>query len=173
MLRQPSAFAPQRWLHLILFPRASSPSIQTRLTPGLQSVPRRRDPPTSCVVRQSNYLTNLVEQDHRCLKRLVTLAMDFLSLESAWRTVHGDETMQMLRKGQIRGGEKRDRRKQMVFIASLFGVAISAEQERESSRPQHSSQIFCNTTRREEHFRPLPLCFFAVGCERAEVAEEM
>jgi hypothetical protein len=27
--------------------------------------------------------------------------------------------------------------------------------------------------RREGHFRPLPLCLFAVGCERAQVAEEM
>ena len=32
--------------------------------------------------------------------------------------------MNMLRKGQIEGVEKRDNRKQMAFIASLFGVAI-------------------------------------------------
>jgi hypothetical protein len=32
--------------------------------------------------------------------------------------------MNMLRKGQIRGVEKGDSMKQVVFIASLFGVAI-------------------------------------------------
>jgi hypothetical protein len=32
--------------------------------------------------------------------------------------------MNMLRKGQIRGVEKRDNIKQVAFIARLFGVAI-------------------------------------------------
>ncbi len=32
--------------------------------------------------------------------------------------------MNMFRKGQIRGVEKRDSMKQVAFIASLFGVAI-------------------------------------------------
>jgi hypothetical protein len=54
--------------------------------------------------------------------------------------------MNMLRKGQIRGVEKRDSWKQAIFIASLFGVAISAEQENENSRLQHASHISCNTT---------------------------
>jgi hypothetical protein len=54
--------------------------------------------------------------------------------------------MNMLRKGQMRGVEKRDSLKQATFIASLFGVAISAEQENEISRSQHSSHISCNTT---------------------------
>ena len=36
----------------------------------------------------------------------------------------GKRMMNMLRKGQIRGVEKRDSLKQATFIASLFGVAI-------------------------------------------------
>jgi hypothetical protein len=36
--------------------------------------------------------------------------------------------------------------KQVAFIARLFGVAVSAEQESEIVRLQHSSQISCNTT---------------------------
>ena len=75
-------------------------------------------------LRQSKYLNNLVEQDHRFIKRLVKLGMGFFSLETAWRTLQGYEAINMLRKGQIRGVEKGDSMKQAALIASLFGVAI-------------------------------------------------
>ena len=80
--------------------------------------------PALCELRQSKYLNNVVEQDHRFMKRLVKLGMGFFSFETAWRTLQGYEMMNMLRKGQIRGVEKRDSMKQVVFIASLFGMAI-------------------------------------------------
>src|SRR5438270_3555649 len=78
----------------------------------------------TCVLRQRKYLNNLVEQDHRFIKRLVKLGMGFFSSETAWRTLQGFEAMNMLRKGQICGIEKGDSMKQVIFIASLFGVAI-------------------------------------------------
>jgi transposase-like protein len=62
--------------------------------------------PDSCELRQSKYLNNLIEQDHRFIKRLVKLGMGFFSFETAWRTVQGYEAMNMLRKGQIHGVEK-------------------------------------------------------------------
>ena len=80
--------------------------------------------PNSWELRQSKYLNNLIEQDHRFIKRLVKLGMGFFSFETAWRTLQGYETINMLRKGQIRGVEKGDSRKQVAFIASLFGVAV-------------------------------------------------
>jgi len=80
--------------------------------------------PDACQLRQRKYLNNIVEQDHRFIKRLVKLGMGFFSFETAWRTLQGYETMNMFRKGQIRDVEKRDSRKQVVFIASLFGVAV-------------------------------------------------
>ena len=64
------------------------------------------------------------EQVHRFIKRLVKLGMGFFSFETAWRTLQGYEAMNMLRKGQIHGVEKRDSMKQVAFIASLFGVAV-------------------------------------------------
>ncbi len=70
------------------------------------------------------YLNNLVEQDHRFIKRLVKLGMGFFSSETAWRTLQGYEAMNMLRKGQIDNVDKRDSMKQVAFIASLFGVAV-------------------------------------------------
>jgi len=80
--------------------------------------------PDSCELRQSKYLNNLIEQDHRFIKRLVKLGMGFFSFETAWRTVQGYEAMNMLRTGQIHGVEKGDNMNQVTFIASLFGVVV-------------------------------------------------
>src|ERR1700741_5392877 len=61
---------------------------------------------TSCELRQSTYLNNLVEQDHRFIKRLVKPGMGFWSFETAWRTLQGYEAMHMIRKGQMQGVKK-------------------------------------------------------------------
>src|SRR5512142_2170539 len=74
-------------------------------------------------LRQVKYLNNLVEQDHRFIKRLVKPGMGFFSVETAERTLQGYEVMNMIRKGQIRGGGKGDISGQVSFIADLFGVA--------------------------------------------------
>ena len=78
----------------------------------------------SCERRQSKYLNNLIEQDHRVIKRLVKPGMGFFSFETAWRTLQGYETMNMIRKGQMQEVPKRDSSRQATFIAELFGVAI-------------------------------------------------
>ena len=80
--------------------------------------------PDSCELRQCKYLNNLIEQDHRFIKRLVKLGMGFFSFETAWRTLQGYEAMNMRRSGQMQGVEKGDSMKQVAFIASLFGVAV-------------------------------------------------
>ena len=79
--------------------------------------------PESVELRQVKYLNNLIEQDHRFIKRRVKPGMGFFSLETAWRTLQGYEGMHMIRKGQMRGVEKGDMLGQVAFIASLFGVA--------------------------------------------------
>ena len=53
-------------------------------------------------LRQSKYLNNLVEQDHRAVKRRVRPMMGFKSFTSATRLIAGIETMHMVRKGQLR-----------------------------------------------------------------------
>jgi transposase, IS6 family len=79
--------------------------------------------PQSVELRQVKYLNNMVEQDHRFIKRRVKPGMGFFSFVSAWRTLQGYEMMNMVRKGQIRGVEKGDILGQIAFIARLFGVA--------------------------------------------------
>ena len=42
--------------------------------------------PASIELRQVKYLNNLIEQDHRFIKRLVKPGLGFFSFETAWRT---------------------------------------------------------------------------------------
>src|SRR5437763_1617778 len=79
--------------------------------------------PASVELRQVKYLNNLVEQDHRFIKRLVKPAMGFFSFETAERTLQGYEVINLIRKGQVRGVGKGDIPGQVAFIARLFGVA--------------------------------------------------
>ena len=79
--------------------------------------------PEGVKLRQVKYLNNLIEQDHRFIKRLVKPGMGFFSFETAGRTLQGYEAMHMIRKGQARGVGKGDITDQVAFIARLFGVA--------------------------------------------------
>ncbi len=78
--------------------------------------------PVSIELRQVKYLNNLIEQDHRFIKRLVKPGLGFFSFETAWSTLQGYEMINMVRKGQMSGVEKGDILRQIAFIASLFGV---------------------------------------------------
>ncbi len=77
----------------------------------------------SCGLRQVKYLNNIVEQDHRFIKRLVKPGLGFQSFHTAWRTLRGYEIMHMIRKGQINGVAKGDIKNQIKFIEGLFPLA--------------------------------------------------
>jgi transposase, IS6 family len=77
----------------------------------------------SCELRQVKYLNNIIEQDHRFIKRRVAPSLGFASFQTAHRTLRGYEAMNMIRKGQITKIEKGDITGQMRFIENLFGIA--------------------------------------------------
>jgi putative transposase len=52
-------------------------------------------------LRRLKYLNNIVEQDHRAIKRLVRPLLGFKSFWSAAVTLAGIELMHMIRKGQL------------------------------------------------------------------------
>ena len=60
-----------------------------------------RDLNTSMELRQVKYLNNIVEQDHRAIKRLTRPMLGFKSFWSAAITLAGIEIMHMIRKGQL------------------------------------------------------------------------
>jgi len=69
-------------------------------------------------------MNNIVKQDHRFIKRRVSPGLGFGSYPTAWRTLRGYETMNMVRKGQMQGVEKGKIQSQNQFIAELFGLVV-------------------------------------------------
>jgi putative transposase len=53
------------------------------------------------LMRQCKYLNNVVEQDHRAIKRITRPMLGFKSFWSARIIIAGIETMHMIRKGQL------------------------------------------------------------------------
>jgi putative transposase len=53
------------------------------------------------VVRQVKYLNNIVEQDHRAIKRVTRLMLNFKSFHAARNVLAGIELMHMIRKNQF------------------------------------------------------------------------
>ena len=73
-------------------------------------------------LRQCKYLNNIIEQDHRTVKKRVWLAKGYGSFQSAWRTLQGIEAVNMIRKGRVRWLAKGDAVGQALFITELFGI---------------------------------------------------
>jgi transposase-like protein len=74
-------------------------------------------------LRQVKFLNNIVEQDHRRIKRLVRPELGFKSFLTAAQTIAGYEVMAMIRKGQVAITPANNMKAQSDFIAALFGVA--------------------------------------------------
>jgi transposase-like protein len=97
-----------------------APELEKRCRPHLKALGVL---PEHVELRQVKYLNNLIEQDHRFIKRVVKPGMGFFSVESACKTLQGYESMHMIRKGQMDGVGKGDISAQVAFIARLFEVA--------------------------------------------------
>jgi transposase, IS6 family len=78
-----------------------------------------------CRCRTAPYLNNIVEQDHRAVKRRINAKQGFRSFQGAWRTIQGYEMMQMIRKGQVRWLPKGDVTGQVLFIQQTFGLKVA------------------------------------------------
>jgi len=76
-----------------------------------------------CRCRTAPYLNNIIEQDHRFIKKRITASLGFRSAESACRTIEGYEAMHAIRKGQVRWVGKNDPIAQRQFIHTIFGLA--------------------------------------------------
>ncbi len=79
--------------------------------------------PRDCKLRRVKYLNNVIEQDHRFVKKKVRASQCFKSFHSAERTLEGIEAMNMMRKGQVKRLAGGDGRGQAKFVESLFGIA--------------------------------------------------
>jgi transposase-like protein len=94
---------------------AYPPAIATLQTEGTLAA--------ECQCRPVKYLNNVIEQDHRFIKRRVKPGLGVGSYQTAWRTLQGYEAMNQVRKGQVQGTTKGAIASQNCFIAAAFGLA--------------------------------------------------
>jgi len=71
--------------------------------------------------RQIKYLNNIVEQDHRFIKKMIKPGLGFKSFKTARRTLKGIEAFHMIKKGQIEN-LNRDALSEIAFIYELFDI---------------------------------------------------
>lgn len=74
-------------------------------------------------LRRVKYLNNLIEQDHRRVKKITKASLGYQSFCTAWKTIRGIEMIQMIRKGQVKNVSKGDSMSQKEFIEFLFEIA--------------------------------------------------
>ncbi len=67
---------------------------------------------------------DVVEQDHRFIKRRTRPMLGFKRFTTAWRTLRGIEIMHALRKGQARWMAKGNVVGQAQLIHHVFGLAV-------------------------------------------------
>jgi transposase-like protein len=79
--------------------------------------------PPDCKLRRVKYLNNVIEQDHRFVKKKVRASQCFKRFHTAERTLEGIEAVDMMRKGQVTRLAGSDARGQAKFVASLFQMA--------------------------------------------------
>ena len=79
--------------------------------------------PNDCKLIRVKYLNNIIEQDHRFIKKRVRACLGYRSFDTAERTLQGIEAVNMMRKGQVKRLDKNDTTGQAKFIDSLFKIA--------------------------------------------------
>ena len=79
--------------------------------------------PKDCQLRRVKYLNHVIEQDHRFIKKKVRASQCFKSFHPAERTLEGIESINMMRKGQVKRLVGSDAQGQAKFVESLCGIA--------------------------------------------------
>ncbi|WP_394514337.1 IS6 family transposase [Priestia aryabhattai] len=89
---------------------------------AIQDLKEEKQMPEGIQLRQVKYLNNIIEQDHRFIKKRIRPMLGLKSFRTAKRIIAGIEAMHMIKKGQTLQREKSDQNLK-DFIHKLFGVA--------------------------------------------------
>jgi transposase-like protein len=89
---------------------------------AIQELKEEKQMPEGIQLRQVKYLNNIVEQDHRFIKKRIRPMLGLKSLRTAKRIIAGIEAMHMIKKGKTLQREK-SVQNQKEFIHKLFGLA--------------------------------------------------
>ncbi|MFT5479090.1 MAG: putative transposase [Bacteroidia bacterium] len=71
-------------------------------TAGIRTINKRSLSLKKIKIRRVKYLNNIVEQDHRTIKRRIAISTGFKEFESAQRTLAGIEIINIIRKNQLK-----------------------------------------------------------------------
>ncbi|MBJ3792763.1 DDE-type integrase/transposase/recombinase [Bacillus sp. OA1] len=89
--------------------------------PRVITVDKKLAYPEGIQIRQVRYLKNIVEQDHRFIKKRIRTILGFKSFRAATQIIVGIEAMYITQKGKTFQREK-SVQNQMNFIRELFGL---------------------------------------------------
>jgi transposase-like protein len=81
-------------------PRVINTDKHAGYPPAIAGLQAAGDLADNCQHRPVQYLNNVLEQDHRAIKRRIKASQHFRSFWGAWRTIAGYEAIHMIRKGQ-------------------------------------------------------------------------
>jgi len=84
---------------------------------AMDAINKEREVPIE--VRQIKYLNNIVEQDHRAVKRITKPMLGFKSFWAAKAVLAGIELMHMIRKGQLSAEKGKD----LSFAEQFYALA--------------------------------------------------
>ncbi|WP_237072104.1 IS6 family transposase [Priestia flexa] len=103
-------------------PRVITVDKNPALSVAIQELKEEKCMPEGIQIRQVKYLNNIVEQDHRFIKKRVRSMLGFKSYETATSILSGVEAMHMMKKGQLHPQVK-SAQNEVRFIHKLFGIA--------------------------------------------------
>ena len=89
---------------------------------AIEELKKEKKMPVGIQIRQVKYLNNIVEQDHRFIKKRVRSMLGLKSFRTATSIISGIEAMHMVKKGQLILRDK-SVQNQVKFIHQLFGIA--------------------------------------------------
>jgi hypothetical protein len=113
--QRPSAFSPRLW--------AENTDERAGYPPAIVRLKAEEALKENCRHRPVQYLNNVLEQDHRAIKRRIRASQHFRSFWGAWRTIAGYEAIHMIRKGQAYGSAPAARGGLLhCFILGLFSA---------------------------------------------------
>ena len=103
-------------------PRVINVDGHTSYPPAIAELKASGELGRHCRCRPVPYLNNVLEQDHRFVKKRIAASLWFRSVGGAIGTIAGYEAMNMIRKGQVRWLPKGDIVGQIRFVEQLFGI---------------------------------------------------
>ncbi|MFS0907119.1 IS6 family transposase [Priestia aryabhattai] len=89
---------------------------------AMEELKKEKKMPAGIQIRQVKYLNNIVEQDHRFIKKRVRTMLGFKSFRTAKAIISGIEAMHMVKKGQL-VLQNKSAQNQVEIIHKLFGIA--------------------------------------------------